>query len=462
MFYDRAKIHIKAGDGGAGAVAFRREKYVPMGGPSGGDGGRGGDVVMQGDEGLNTLVDFHYKNYYKAERGQHGEGKDRHGHGGQDVVLRLPPGTLVKNADTGGILLDMRRHGQREVIARGGRGGRGNARFVSNHNKAPRVAERGEPGEDFWLELELKLLADVGLVGMPNAGKSTLISCVSAARPKIADYPFTTITPHLGVVKSDESSFVMADIPGLIEGAHEGTGLGHEFLRHVERTRLLLHVIDMSGQEERDPFEDYVTIRRELEMYNPHLAQRRTFVVANKMDMPEAAENWEGFQREWEAWDNEEGEIDRAKPEYMDNGRDGDFREGDHSEDDSCQRGEAAQLFAISAVTGQGIDELLRAIATVLPALPEGIPAVKEETSHRVIKAQEEARFELERRDGVFVLIGKEIERHAAMAYLESDQGVRRFQNIMGKMGVDEALRRAGIEEGDQVMIGDISLEWTE
>ncbi|MCL1790198.1 MAG: GTPase ObgE [Peptococcaceae bacterium] len=476
MFFDRAKIQVKAGDGGSGAVAFRREKYVPMGGPSGGDGGRGGDVVAQADEGLRTLVDFHYKNHYKAERGQHGEGKDRHGRGGEDTVLRLPPGTLIKNAETGTLVADMCEHGQRVIVARGGRGGRGNARFAGNQNKAPRMAERGEPGEIYWLDLELKLLADVGLVGMPNAGKSTLICAVSAARPKIADYPFTTMTPHLGVVQVEDESFVMADIPGLIAGAHAGAGLGHEFLRHVERTRLLLHVVDMSGQEGRDPWDDYVTIRREIELYRPELARRKTFVVLNKMDIPQAQENWERLQSQWRK--------DRAG---------------------------VKEVFAVSAVTGQGVADLLRAVALVLPELPEGCitegritegriaeeriaeglvtedemrdttAGLKELTqgaekgavgdadqSHRVIKFEEaggkgqEARFKLEIVDGVYVLTGKEILRHAAMAYLETEQGVRRFQNILKRMGVDDALKEAGIQEGEQVVIGGLSFEWKE
>ncbi|MCL1852735.1 MAG: GTPase ObgE [Peptococcaceae bacterium] len=445
MFYDRAKIQVRAGDGGAGAVAFRREKYVPMGGPNGGDGGHGGDVIARADEGLRTLVDFHYKNHYKAERGQHGEGKGRHGRGGEDTLLRLPPGTLIRNAETGELLADMCEHGQAVVVARGGRGGRGNARFAGNLNKAPRIAERGEPGEVLWLDLELKLLADVGLVGMPNAGKSTLISAVSAVRPKIADYPFTTMTPHLGVVRVEEESFVMADIPGLIEGAHAGAGLGHEFLRHVERTRLLLHVVDMSGQEGRDPWEDYATIRREIELYRPELAKRKTFVVANKMDIPEALENWERLRSRWEE-----------------------------------QAGGHQEVFAISAATGKGLPELLRAVALVLPELPEGVMIEGKEPNdgmglkggavqgRHLIKFEEdgreeqkqESRFKLEIVDGVYILSGKEIQRHAAMAYLDTEQGVRRFQSILKRMGVDDALKQAGINEGEQVMIGELSFEW--
>ena len=291
MFYDRTKIYVKAGNGGNGAVSFRREKYVPLGGPDGGDGGRGGDIILVADEGLRTLVDFRYKRHYKGDRGEHGQGKDRHGKSAEDLILRVPVGTIVKDAETGEILADFTKHGQREVVAKGGRGGRGNARFISNTNKAPTVAERGEPGEERWLLLELKLLADVGLVGFPNVGKSTLISKVSAARPKIADYPFTTLVPNLGVVRVEEESFVMADIPGIIEGAHTGAGLGLEFLRHVERTRLLLHVLDISGSEGRDPVQDFEIINRELREYSPALAERPMLVVPNKIDLPGSEDN---------------------------------------------------------------------------------------------------------------------------------------------------------------------------
>ncbi|HBC91428.1 MAG TPA: GTPase ObgE, partial [Pelotomaculum sp.] len=287
MFFDKARIFVKGGDGGNGCVAMRREKYVPEGGPWGGDGGRGGDIVFQADKGLRTLVDFRYKRHYKAERGKHGEGKNRYGPSADDLVVRLPVGTVIRDDDTGELIADLVQNGQQVVVARGGRGGRGNAHFATPNNKAPKLAEKGEPGEERWLSLELKLLADVGLVGFPNAGKSTLISQVSAAKPKIADYPFTTITPNLGVVRVDDGrSFVVADIPGLIEGAHLGAGLGHEFLRHVERTRLLIHVLDTAGSEGRDPVEDFKVTNRELILYNPAIGSRPQVIVANKMDLP--------------------------------------------------------------------------------------------------------------------------------------------------------------------------------
>ncbi|HHV65137.1 MAG TPA: GTPase ObgE [Peptococcaceae bacterium] len=423
MFYDRSKIYVKAGDGGSGAVSFRREKYVPLGGPDGGDGGRGGDIVLLADEGLRTLVDFRYKRHYKAERGEHGQGKDKHGKSGEDLILRIPVGTVVIDEATGEILADLTKHGQKVVIAKGGRGGRGNARFISNTNKAPTVAEKGEPGEERWLLLELKLLADVGLVGFPNVGKSTLISRVSAARPKIANYHFTTLVPNLGVVKVGDESFVMADIPGIIEGAHTGAGLGHEFLRHIERTRLLLHILDISGSEGRNPLEDFEIINKELKEYSPALAERKMLVVANKMDVPGATEN-----------------LPKLKEALQDR----------------------YEIFPISAVTGEGIKELLHRIIQILPQVPP-IEFSASPDKHRVVRAEREDRFVLERlEDGKFVLKGKEIEKHAAMAYLETEDGIMRFQNILKAMGVYDALKAEGIKDGDQVIIGTLELEWSE
>jgi len=277
VFIDKAKIYVRGGDGGNGAVAFRREKFVPKGGPSGGSGGRGGNVIFRADEGLRTLIDFKYRRHYYAERGGHGEGKDRHGRNGKDLIVRVPVGTVIKDAKTGEVIADLIYNGQEVVVARGGRGGRGNANFATPTNQAPTFAEKGEPGEEREIILELKLLADVGLVGMPNVGKSTIISKVSKARPKIANYPFTTLVPNLGTVYlSENDSFVIADIPGLIEGAHQGSGLGHEFLRHVERTKLLVHVLDVSESEGRDCIEDFETINRELYAYSPALDRKST------------------------------------------------------------------------------------------------------------------------------------------------------------------------------------------
>jgi GTP-binding protein len=297
MFIDEAKIFVKAGEGGRGCMSFRREKFVPKGGPDGGDGGKGGDIVLQADRNLRTLLDFRYKQRYTAERGEHGRGKDQTGRDGSDCILRVPVGTIVCSVESGEVLADLTMHEQRFVAARGGRGGRGNTRFKSPTNQAPRHAEPGELGEARWLTLELKLLADVGLIGLPNAGKSTLLARISAARPKIAPYPFTTLTPQLGIVRlRDNHSCVVADIPGLIEGAHEGKGLGHQFLRHIERTRLLVHLVDMTVPSENDPLSNFEMVTRELQAYAWALAQKPQLVVATKMDIPSAKEAWERFQ----------------------------------------------------------------------------------------------------------------------------------------------------------------------
>ncbi|MEA4902319.1 GTPase ObgE [Desulfitobacterium sp.] len=422
MFYDQAKIYVKGGDGGAGAVAFRREKYVPEGGPAGGDGGRGGNVIFVADEGLRTLADFRYKRHYKADRGEHGQGKNMHGKGAEDLVVRIPAGTLIKDQDTGEVLADLTEHGQTVVVAKGGRGGRGNARFMSNTNKAPTLAENGEPGQERYLTLELKLLADVGLVGFPNVGKSTLISRVSAAKPKIADYHFTTLVPNLGVVElEDGNSFVMADIPGLIEGAHSGAGLGHEYLRHTERTRLILHVLDIAGSEERDPLEDFQIIQEELRQYSPELAERPMFVVANKMDIPGAEEN-----------------LKRLRDEL----------------------GSETEIFPVSAATGEGLKPLVYRIAQVLPEIPAPEIFIRRDEQHKVTHVEPVERFAISKEDGVFVVSGKEIEKHVKMTLFESDEGVYRFQAILKTMGVDDALRAEGIKEGDKVKIAEMEFEW--
>jgi GTP-binding protein len=297
MFIDEAKIFVSAGDGGRGCVSFRREKFVPKGGPDGGDGGKGGDIILQVDPNLSTLLDFRYQRRYSAERGAHGRGSDQKGRDGSDAVIRMPLGTVVRLADSEVVLADLIRHDQRFIAAHGGRGGRGNTRFKSPTDQAPRRADSGQPGEMRWLSLELKLLADVGLIGLPNAGKSTLLRRISAARPKIAPYPFTTIVPQLGIVRlREERSCVVADIPGLIEGAHEGKGLGHQFLRHIERTRLVIHLVDMTAPGEDDPMMNFETITRELEAYESRLAEKPQLVVATKMDMPSAKQAWERFE----------------------------------------------------------------------------------------------------------------------------------------------------------------------
>lgn len=418
MFVDKVKVYVKGGDGGNGMVAFRREKYVPDGGPAGGDGGLGASVVFEVEEGLRTLMDFRYKRHFKAPRGEHGRPKSQHGKNADDMVVKVPPGTTVVDSESGQVIADLTEHGQRAVIAKGGRGGRGNTRFATPVNPAPEIAENGEPGQERDVVLELKVLADVGLVGFPSVGKSTLLSVVSAAKPKIADYHFTTITPNLGVVETEDNrSFVMADLPGLIEGAHEGVGLGHQFLRHIERTRVIVHVIDMSALEGRDPYEDYLLINEELKQYNLRLLERPQIIVANKMDMPDSQENLERFKERLE---------------------------DDHP------------IFPVSAITRQGLRELLLTVADKIEETPE-FPLYEEtDQSTRVVYRyeKEEAQFLLTRDDdGVFVISGAPIERLFKMTDFSRDESVRRFARQMRQMGIDDALRERGAKDGDLVRI---------
>ena len=420
MFVDYAKINVKAGDGGNGVVAFRREKYVPMGGPAGGDGGRGGSIVIQADEGLSTLMDFKYRRHFKGERGQHGQGKNMHGAGGQDIIIRVPAGTVIKDDASEEVIADLTNHGQTVVVARGGRGGRGNARFATAANKAPSVAENGEPGEEKWIRLELKLLADIGLVGLPNAGKSTLIANVSAARPKIADYPFTTLVPNLGVVRlKNGESFVLADIPGLIAGAHQGAGLGHRFLRHIERTRVLIFVLDTAQTESQNVLKDYYTLRDELEKFSPFLATKPYLIAANKMDLPEARQNIAALQEEF-----------------------------------------ADQLVMISAATGQGTEELMIKACQLLASLPQEETIAGDEVVLR--KFEEEPPFIIEFINGVFEVSGKRIEKLVAMTNFSTDEGLERFQRTIAQMGLEEALRQEGIKAGQTVKIKDLEFEYSE
>jgi len=433
MFVDIAKVFVKGGDGGDGVATFRRELYVPEGGPSGGDGGHGGDVVFRVDEGLRTLMDFRYQRHFKAPRGEKGRNKSQHGANAEDMVVRVPPGTVVIDDDTKEIIADMTRHGQEVVIARGGRGGRGNMRFATANNPAPHIAEKGEEGQERWVVLELKVMADVGLVGFPSVGKSTLLSVVSAAQPKIGAYHFTTITPNLGVVDVEEGrSFVLADLPGLIEGAHEGVGLGHEFLRHVERTRVIAHVVDMSGSEGRDPYEDWVAINEELRLYNAKLAERPQVVVANKMDVPEA----ELFLEEFRAKLAERGHADM-------------------------------RIFPISAATRQGIRELIFALAELVESVPsnpvvEETPEKEERKVYTLESDRADDRFTIRRENNVFIVEGESIERLAKRTKFESYDAVQRFATIMRHMGVDRELRKRGAEDGHYVRIGDFEFEFVE
>ena len=425
MFVDQVKIYVKGGDGGNGAVSFRREKYVPLGGPAGGDGGRGGDVIFVVDEGLRTLVDFRYQKHFKAPRGEHGRNKSQHGAGAEDMIVRVPPGTTVIDDDTKEVIVDLIEHGQSAVISKGGRGGRGNIRFANASNPAPHISENGEPGQERYIMMELKLIADVGLVGYPSVGKSTLLSSVTAAKPKIAAYHFTTLTPNLGVVDLGENSFVMADLPGLIEGAHEGVGLGHQFLRHVERTRLIVHVIDMAGVDGRDPYEDYLQINRELVLYNLKLEDRPQIVVANKMDLPEAAEN-----------------LQRFKEKLPD-----------------------VQVYEISSATRQGVQELMYAIGDLLATIPEKttVEEVVEVEERVVFRAEKEPDgFEITKDNKVFVVSGEKIEKLVRMTNLNSYDSAQRFARQMRGMGVDEALRKHGAKDGDTVRIGKLEFDFVE
>ena len=425
QFIDRTKVIVKAGDGGHGKSAFRREKFVPKGGPAGGDGGRGGDVILIVDQNMNNLLDFRYHRKFKADNGENGDIKNQYGANAPACYVKVPAGTIVKDEATGEVLADLTEIGQQAVVAKGGRGGRGNAKFANSANRAPTFAEFGEPGESKNLILELKLLADVGLVGYPSVGKSSLVASCSAARPEIAEYHFTTITPVLGVVKTDyEKSFVMADIPGLIEGAADGVGLGHDFLRHVERTKLILHIVDASGLEGRDPVEDYYKINVELKKYSEKIARRTQILVANKMDLPEAQEN-----------------LPRLK---------------------ELAEKEGLKLFAISAATRDGLTEL---ISYVGEWLDNYVPEIETEEEVKVYDENKEDPEKITiKRDisGDFVVSGKALEKLVAMTNFLNDEALRRFQYIWRIKGIDEKLKARGIKEGDTVHIGSMEFEWRE
>lgn len=431
LFLDKAKIYVKGGNGGDGIVSYRRELYVPMGGPAGGDGGRGGDVIFVVDEGLRTLIDFRYQKHFKAPIGERGKNKSRHGANAEDMLVKVPPGTVVLDEDSGEILADLTRHGQKVVVAKGGRGGRGNIRFATPANPAPGISENGEEGKERWLVLELKVMADVGLVGFPSVGKSTLLSVVSAATPKIGAYHFTTITPNLGVVDvGDGRSFVMADLPGLIEGANEGIGLGHEFLRHIERTRVLVHIIDMSAADGRDPYEDWVMINRELELYNPLLLTRPQLLVANKMDSPGADENLDVFKKRLIA-------------------------EGEHSE-----------VLPISAITKDGIQQVLYRCIDILEKIPNvpSVEEVKDVSERKVYQAEQkkDESYEIRRENDLYIIESPHIENMLKRMNFNTQEAADRFARIMSKMGIDKALRLKGAKDGNYVRIGEFEFEFVD
>lgn len=427
MFLDYTKIHVSAGDGGNGIVAFRREPYVPRGGPAGGNGGKGGDVWLVADESSNTLEDFRYSKHYRSQRGEHGGPSNRQGANGEDLLIKVPIGTVIRDPETNEILADLVEPGHRFLAAKGGRGGWGNAHFATATHKTPQFAEKGEPGEERWLELELKMLADVGLVGFPNAGKSTFITKVSRARPKIADYPFTTLTPNLGVASHAGETFVVADIPGLIEGAHEGAGLGHRFLKHIERTRLIIHLVEVSSPDGSDPWARFMQINQELAEYSEELASKRQLVALNKMDLAETAQIAEDFIRK------------AAAKGYF--------------------------VYPISALNGQGMEPLLDQVVEELKRLPKPEPLIEADQAaegvYRIRPAQEEP-LVVERTPDGFRLSGAGLERLVAMTSIENEDALRHFYFVLLKRGVIDRLRKEGVEPGDTVEIAGIEFEYTQ
>ncbi len=426
MFIDQANLYVRSGKGGDGAVHFRREKFVPRGGPDGGDGGKGGDVILEVVKTLNTLSSFRQKSRFIAQDGANGAKQNMTGRSAEDLVILVPPGTIIYDDDNGDVLGDLVEPGQRLTVAVGGRGGRGNARFATSVNRVPKIAERGEPGQERNLRLELKLIADIGIVGVPNAGKSTFLSVVTNAKPKIASYPFTTLEPNLGVaILDEENTLVLADIPGLIEGAHKGVGLGHDFLRHIQRTRVLIHLLD--GMAE-DPISDFAQINTELALFDPQLASKPQVVAMNKMDLPDVQARWEAVSTELKQ---------RIKKDKNLNIPD--------------------VPMAISAVAGKNVRELLYLASELLREAPP-LPEITETPVYRVESDPRE--FSIEQIDDGWRVHGEAIERAAEMTYWEHFQSVRRFQRILETLGIDAALRKAGIENGDTVYIAGYELEW--
>jgi GTPase len=417
MFIDEATLYIKSGKGGDGSVHFRREKYIPRGGPDGGDGGRGGDVILKVSPTLNTLYEFHHKQRFIAPDGERGARSNRTGHSAEDLVINVPPGTVVYNDASGDVIADLVKQNQEIMICKGGRGGRGNARFANSRDQAPRIAERGEPGQELTIKLELRLIADIGIIGVPNAGKSTLLAAVTNAKPKIADYPFTTIDPNLGVARLDnETTLVLADIPGLIEGAHQGSGLGFEFLRHIQRTRVLIHLLDGLAD---NPILDYAQINSELSLFDPELAQKPQIVALNKMDITDVQARWKDIEK--------------------------------------GLKKKGVSVFPISAVSGLNLTSLLYKTAELLrntPVVDRGpiIPVYHPRSDPR--------QYGIKRVSNGWQINGESIERAAAMTYWDNDESIRRFQRILETLGIDEALRKVGINEGDMVAIGEYELEW--
>ena len=423
MFVDEVTIKVEAGSGGDGCTAFRREKFVPMGGPFGGNGGHGGDIIFKVDQGLHTLLDLSYQKVLKAPRGENGRGKNQHGAGADPLIVKVPQGTVVTDLETGLIIADLSKKDQEEVIAKGGRGGRGNTAFKTQTNTAPDYSEKGEEGEKRLLKVEVKMLADVGLVGLPSVGKSTIISCISKSKPKIAAYHFTTLSPNLGVTKATTGeSFVVADLPGLIEGASHGEGLGDKFLRHIERTKIIAHVIDMSASEGRNPYEDYVLINNELKEFNPKLLEKPQVIIANKMDLPEASTNLEEFKK----------------------------------------KVPNVEIFEVSAATNTGLQKVVDHLAIMLNNIQDTpLYEDNEIESHILYTFKKEEPYTITRDDdGTWVISGKEVERIFKMTKFNSEEAIYKFAKRLRRMGIDAKLESLGAEDGDAVRILDFYFDY--
>ena len=422
MFVDEVLMTVEAGSGGNGCMAYRREACVPMGGPFGGNGGKGSDIIFKADSGLKTLIDLRYQKKIKGNNGQNGEGKNKYGSNSEDLVIKVPIGTTVKDADTGVVIADLTKNGETATIAYGGRGGRGNVSLSSKNNPCPSYAENGEPGEVRKIRVELRMIADVGLVGMPSVGKSTILSMISNANPKIADYHFTTLSPNLGVVKTKDNTFVVADLPGLIEGASLGVGLGHKFLKHVERTKIIAHVVDMAGTEGRNPYDDYVAIRKELESFSPKLLTKKEIIIANKMDGENARENLEEFKKKI-------------------NNKD---------------------IFEVTALINDGLDEVINKLAVLTKEIDDQ-ELYSEDVieSHVLYKFKKEKPFTIIKDKDVYVIKGDTVEKLFRMTNFNTEESYERFSNKLRRMGIDEELEKMGIKEGDTVRIFDFEFEWT-
>ena len=421
MFVDEVIIETTAGHGGDGCMAFRREKYVAMGGPFGGNGGKGGDIIFKADEGLRTLIDLRYQKHIKGQPGINGSGKNKNGQAAQNTIIKVPVGTTVKDFETGSIIGDLTKNKEEITIAYGGRGGRGNVTLATRNNPCPSYAERGEPGEYRKIKVELRMLADVGLVGLPSVGKSTILSMITNANPKIASYHFTTLSPNLGVVSTKDYSYTVADLPGLIEGASNGLGLGIKFLKHIERTKIIAHIIDMSGIEQRDPYEDYLTIRKELENFSPKLLQKKEIIIANKMDIPSSKENLKRFKEKINV-----------------------------------------PIYEISAINNEGLDKVINALEKLVKNTKEEVLYEKDiQESHVLYKFQKEKPFTIIKEKNIYIIKGDTVEKIFKMTNFNTEEALLRFSHKLRKMGIDDELEKLGIEEGDIVRILDYEFEYT-